>query len=363
MGLLRILLTAALAFAQAAPKPDDLPAPKKITLNLSATPLKAVAERLAKDSGYAIGLGDCDPKTKVSIKVDKVPFVLALDALCRSANAAYRWAGGGIELINESRMPAASASAQLGPFTMRAWVGPWDKETPALWVDTDWEPGAGAGWYLIRVDSILSENGEAWQRSRTSSTTSFHGEHTNNMKILAMTRGDGDWKRDYYPLLPPKGRPKKLKSVTGSLKVAFPVGPKKTVRFAPPADRMRETVDGFPFTLHFFEYDAARKTWDGTVSLQIDGAPQEKRLPLYGLLAGHRVRFYAKGGAPIPNTALGGAGYSGPEGDLRTVSIEGTCKAPDNTPLSAVEADFYGDVLLKDYPFEIKNVPVVATKE
>ena len=355
--LLGLFLTAVLAQAQ-----DDLPAPRKISLNLSGTMLKAAAERLAKDSGYPIALGDCDPKTKVSIKVEKATFVLALEVVCRSAKAGYRWTAGGVEVINEPRMPAATAGAQLGPFTMRAWLAPWDKDNPAIWIDADWEPAAGAAWYRIQLDSVLGEKGEPLPRLKSTSLSAFYGDDTNHSKMGRLSGTDGDWKHDVFPLQPVPGKPRKLKSISGTAFFAFPVGPKKTVRFAPPADRMKVEVDGFTFTLMFLSYDDQKKIWDCSVNMDLTTAPVEKRLPLYGLLAGNRVRFFGTGGA-LANLELGGTGHGGNETNLRFASISGHCKVPDGSPLKAVEADFYGDVDVKPYPFEIKDVPVIATKE
>src|SRR5260221_3140340 len=220
LGVLLILL----AQAQAG---DDLPAPKKITLALTRAPLAAAAERLAKAGGYAIKLGECDAKAVVSMKVDKVPFVLALDALCRSAGVGYRWREKTIELLpHDVIASSASAVVQIGPFSMRAWHGPWDKGTPAIFIDTDWEPSVGAAWYILTPELLLDEKGDKIQLAGQGKFPSEYS--TNDIKLSELSSLKGDWNRDFFPYAAPGAGARKLKQISGSATFALPHGKKHT---------------------------------------------------------------------------------------------------------------------------------------
>jgi len=358
----RLLAVVALLFAsQAPPKDDDFPVPKKLSLTLSNSTLKAAADRLGKDGGYVIRLGECDPKTKVSIKVDKAPFVEALGALCRAAGVSYRWIGTSVELSPDFEAPKTSTGTRMGPFSMEAWVALWNKDIPALYCNTDWEPGVAAAWYFIKLDSVLGPNGDPITLPREEREWEFDGFYTHNSKIMGLTRGDGNWKRDFFPL--PVGTTK-LKSISGTVAFAFPAKKPKTIRFENPGGKSEQMVDGFPLTLEIFPYDVKTMTWSARLDVEVLTAPMEKRLPLYGLLAGHRLRFFAKGGAATPNLSLGGGGTGGSRTNgLRDIHIKGYCKVPDGAPLAAVEVEFDSDVVLKTYPFEIKDVPFSTPKK
>jgi hypothetical protein len=347
-----------LAQAQAG---DEFPAPKKISLSLTKAPLAAAAERLAKAGGYPIKLGECDPKAIVSMKVDKVPFVLALDALCRSAGAGYRWQEKTIELLPfDVIVPSASSVAQIGPFSMRAWHGPWDKGIPAVFIDTDWEPSIGAAWFALQLEQLQDEKGDKISLTPPKFPPDYS---TNDNKVSELSSLKGDWKRDWFPYTPPAAGAPKLKSVSGTAVFAFPKGKKNTVRFDLPKDKMTKTVDGFPISLEFFQYDAAKKIWSTAVMVECSEAPLDKKMPLYGVFASSRVRFFGKGGSPLLNEHLGGTGSGGKGNDLRYFQIKGHCRVADGTPLTAVEVDFYSDVTLKTYPFQFNDLPEVIPKK
>jgi len=359
--MIRLLGVLALLLSAQDPPKDDFPVPKKLTLTLSNSTLKAAADRLGKDAGYVVRLGDCDPKTKVSVKVDKVPFVEALGALCRSAGLTYRWVGAAVELAVDIEAPKAWAGARLGPFSMEAWVALWNKDVPALYLNTDWEPGVGAAWYFIKLETVLGPGGDPITLPVEEREWEYEGFYTHHNKIMELTQGDGKWKRDFFPL---PVDTTKLKSIAGTVAFAFPLRKPKTIRFENPGAKSEQMVDGFPLTLEIFPYDVKTMTWSARLDVEVVTAPLEKRLPLYGLLAGHRLRFYAKGGAATPNLSLGGGGTGGSKKNgLRDVHINGYCKVPDGAPLAAVEAEFDSDVVLKTFPFEIKDVPFSTPKK
>ncbi len=341
-------------FAWAPARPANLPS--------AASTLKEAAARLTKTYGYAILLGELDPRTRVNFKVEFGSFLQALEALCRSCGIWYRWRDACVELVKEK--PPELPRLHVGPFAMAASVATLEDE-PGLFLrfDTDWERKVAPEWFEVKVESITDDKNAAVLLARRKENGHL-GEATLTKKFSVRTMEEyrEEWTRDEFLLGPTSSG--KLGTVKGKVTFWFPLEVVK-VRFENP--KPRDVAEAGPFTarLNFYDFYKDHKAWDVQMELQLADTPRETALPLWAMLTTKSIRFIDAAGVAHDSGTKGGQGNGGTAANmLQRINISrGTDKLTLENPPKALECDVAVSVWTRSFPFEFKGVRIPKAKK
>src|SRR5207244_13246475 len=129
------------------------------TLALKGAPLKEALDRISAATGYPVRPAQALAEARVTLALEGVSFLQALDAVCLAIGAWYRWDGSALEIAPGD---APRSRGHAGPILVTADLGrPREDGDLGLDLRLEWEPGVRVRWYEIEIESVENDQGGA----------------------------------------------------------------------------------------------------------------------------------------------------------------------------------------------------------